>query len=205
MALWLMHTYAANELGVWKNEQGDQRDAFLIGNIAPDWINFVPDGRQLYRRKSHFRHQETGAFLIDDFINNYYKKETNPLTRQFYKGYGFHIILDEVWGKRVYFKYFGERVVPQSYYDDCLKWDNILITWNDGNKCADFLKHSVNVVKNIEINQSLVEKNALVEIFENAQKFNYGDPGAEKPHIIQQEDIKLVIKESIEAFNSLFN
>lgn len=204
MALWLMHTYAAGELGIWNEKDEKCKYAFLLGNIAPDWVNFVPDGRSLYRRKSHFRHQETAEFLLDDYIKNFYKPQTDKISIAFYKGYGFHLILDDVWGREVYIKYFGKnKTVPKSYYEECEKWDNIVAQWAWGDESREFLKHTTKYLSGLDVKEDLVDKKPLEDMIKAAQSFHYGGTD-EKPGIIQEEDIKRVVSESVETYRKYF-
>lgn len=203
MALWLVHTYAAYKLGVWETEC-QHKEAFLVGNISPDWINFVPDGRRLYRRKSHYRHQETAQFMLDKFMQDYENIKGDTATEHFYKGYGFHIILDDVWGKKVYFKYFGEKMVPKSYYEDCMKWDNIIRYWAGGEQCIQFLKGAVDNLDGLNLKQNLVDNEILKKMFLAAKEFEYGNNN-EMPHIVKEQDIIEVISEAKDIYKSLFS
>lgn len=198
-----MHTYAAYRMNIFKLEDKLRSDAFLIGNIAPDWINFVPDGRQLYRRKSHFRDQETAKFILNDFIERYYSDESDPMSRKFYEGYGFHIILDDIWGQEVYFKYFGKKVVPRSYYEECTKWDHIIKDWNGGSDCVQFLRTAYSFTEKSGINQDIAPNEIIHKAFLAARDFDYGD-SPDMPSIILEEDIMGVIFKSIETFRRVF-
>lgn len=109
MASWMVHLRIADKLLDEINEI--DKEAFIIGNIAPDsgvpnedWSRFKPS-----KDISHFYiKDEIGDVSINDneFINKYFTKEKrkkyNIKKFSFYLGYLVHLWSDQLWKSNVY-------------------------------------------------------------------------------------------------------
>lgn len=208
MALWLMHTYAAKLCGRFLKEiekASLEERAFLLGNIAPDWVNFVPEGRKLYRAKSHYKGHDYSVLRLEDFRREHLLKVSNPVEKAFYEGYATHLLLDFRWSKNIFDRYapmFGER---PKYYEEAIRWDGEIDKhWEGAHECRIFLSQSPEIFKDISVDSDFIFPEGLEKLKKQARIFATEPLPLERPYIFKQEDIEKTLQEFQEDYQIFF-
>lgn len=104
MATWMAHLRVAE--GILERFSTLQRQAFLMGTIAPDsgipnadWTSYTPD-----KETSHFK--VNGELEPDEFVYKYMTEEQwsryNDTQKAFYLGYYTHLLTDCRWVEKIY-------------------------------------------------------------------------------------------------------
>lgn len=137
MASWIIHLRVAQQL--YQKLHIEQRDAFVLGNIAPDsgvptadGSGFVPDASI-----SHFRSlDENGIKKIHEnrFIAQYFTQEQRQsYTGQeyaFFLGYLTHLLTDQLWADQIV--YAAKDQQPALFASDRgLFWRTVKRDWYD--------------------------------------------------------------------------
>lgn len=208
MSLWLMHTYAAYLCGRFpedlQNSTLEER-AFLLGNIAPDWINFVPDGRKKYRAQSHYKGETYDDIRLDQFKRDYLDTATSSVEKAFYEGYAIHLLLDFRWGKNIYEKYRPVFSEKKEYYEESVRWDGVITRfWPHGKECRQFLQKAPQIFDGIKVNSSFIPPEALEQVKEQAGVFANTPIPEEPPYIFAEADVMDVINTFLEDYQIFF-
>lgn len=141
MASWMIHLRVAQ--GIYEKLNLSEKEAFIMGNIAPDsgvptadGTGFIPDAEV-----SHFRTvDENGIKDVHDdwFVAQYFTKEKRVSYSEkeyaFYFGYLAHLLTDKLWASEIVYGA-KEKLSDLFEQDNATFWKNVKRDWYD----LDFL------------------------------------------------------------------
>lgn len=137
MASWIIHLRVAQQL--CQKLHIEQKDTFILGNIAPDsgvpnadGTGFLPDAEL-----SHFRTLDADGIKViheDRFIEKYFTPEQRASCTAkdyaFYLGYLTHLITDKIWARDIVLP--AKEQQRALFESDCsLFWQTIKRDWYD--------------------------------------------------------------------------
>ena len=133
MAYLMIHLNIANKIlercpGIY------DRNAFLIGSVAPDAIGFQP-GKRFAKAPAHFciGNESWGYYTnYDEWLDNLIfntEKLSDAVNKSFLFGYMSHIIADIENSKRFYtpIRLTDDKDYMQTWFNDCYEIDSILL------------------------------------------------------------------------------
>jgi len=109
-------------------------DAFMLGNLAPDAIGFVPGIDRNEKKRTHFQtgEQQWGDVTDGDVWTANLERNigmyAHAVSSDFLLGYYTHILTDITCAKRFWFTFDaqGDEQRKNAYHSDCAELDTIL-------------------------------------------------------------------------------
>ena len=173
-----------------------QRSAFILGTIAPD---AVPFGET--KRRSHYNLHIglTIGYRMDAFEREFasYRRQSNSHL-WFYKGYKYHLNLDQIWFKTCLNRAMirlavnkiigrGKRLKPE-YYKEMEDYDSFHrsdVTVEFQNKFIEELIHSDSSLMPLFLSNERLDK-----IIEHLEEAKYSRKAKFQGELLQQKDIR---------------